>query len=54
VVLAKRGLRNMDRGEETIEDASELAHVRAQARKVYMQSALFAIALTIFLLLLPT
>jgi hypothetical protein len=53
VALASRGLRNMDRGEETIEDANELARVRAQARKVYVQSALFAVAVTLVVLLLP-
>jgi hypothetical protein len=53
VALASRGLRNMDRGEEKIEDANELARVRAQARKVYVQSALFAVAVTLVVLLLP-
>jgi hypothetical protein len=53
VTLAKRGLRNMDSGEEKIEDANELARVRAQARKVYPQSALFAVAVTLVVLLLP-
>jgi len=52
VTLAKRGLRNMDSGEEKIEDANELARVRAQARKVYLQSALFAVAVTLVVLLL--
>jgi hypothetical protein len=53
VALAKRGLRNMDSGEEKIEDANELARVRAQARKVYLQSALLAVAVTLVVLLLP-
>jgi hypothetical protein len=53
VALASRGLRNMDSGEEKIEDANELAHVRVQARKVYLQSALFAIAVTVVVLLFP-
>jgi len=53
VALASRGLRNMDSGEEKIEDANELARVRAQARKVYVQSAVFAIFVTIVVLLLP-
>jgi len=43
----------MDRGEEKIEDADELARVRGQARKVYLHSALFAVAVTILVLLLP-
>jgi hypothetical protein len=53
VALAKRGLRNMDSGEEKIEDADELARVRAQARRVHVQSALFAVAVTVVVLLLP-
>jgi len=53
VALASRGLRNMDSGEEKIEDADELARVRAQARRVYAESALFAIVVTIVALLLP-
>jgi hypothetical protein len=53
VVLAKRGLRNMDSGEEKIEDANELTRVRAQARRVHVESALFAIAVTVVVLLLP-
>ena len=53
MALAKRGLRNMDSGEEKIDDAGELDQVRAQARKVHLQSALFAIAVTVLLLLFP-
>ena len=53
MALASRGLRNMDSGEEKIEDANELARVRAQARKVHLQSALFAIFVTIVVLLVP-
>ena len=44
----------MDSGEEKIEDANELARVRAQARRVYVESALVAVAVTILALLLPT
>ena len=43
----------MDTGDEPIVDATELTQVRAQARKVYLQSAVFAIAVTIVVLLLP-
>jgi hypothetical protein len=53
VALAKRGLRNMDSGEEKIEDADELARVRAQARKVYVQSALLAVIVTVVVFFLP-
>jgi hypothetical protein len=53
VRLASRGLRNMDLGDEKIEDAGERQQVRAQARKVHLQSAAFAVAVTIVVLLLP-
>jgi hypothetical protein len=53
VALAARGLRNLDTGDEPIVDAIELQHVRAQSRKVHLQSAAFAIAITIVVLLLP-
>jgi len=43
----------MDSGEEKIEDADERARVRSQARKVYIQSLLFAIAATVAVLLFP-
>ncbi|HKE85084.1 MAG TPA: hypothetical protein VKB50_15080 [Vicinamibacterales bacterium] len=43
----------MDSGDERIVDAIELQHVRAQSRKVHMQSALFAVAVTLLVLLLP-
>jgi len=43
----------MDLGEQKIEDGSELERVRSQARKVHLQSAAFAIAITIVVLLLP-
>ncbi len=42
VALAARGRRNMDLGDETIEDARELAQVRAQSAQVHIRSALTA------------
>lgn len=38
--LASRGLRDLDGGPERIEDGAELAVLRAQARRVLLQSAL--------------
>ena len=38
--LASRGLRDLDGGPERIDDGAELAAVRAQARRVFLQSAL--------------
>ena len=51
--LASRGLRDLDGGEERIENASELARVRAQARKVWTKAFLLAAVLTLALWLVP-
>ncbi len=51
--LASRGLRDMDGGPERIEDATELAKVRRQARLVYLKGGLAALALTGLALLAP-
>jgi hypothetical protein len=53
VALAARGLRNLDAGDEPIVDTIELQHVRAQSRKVHLQSAACAIVVTLVVLLLP-
>lgn len=53
VMLAARGARNMDGGNETIADPRELTQVRAQARRVYLQSVLVAAAVTILVVVLP-
>ena len=53
VALAARGLRNLDSGDEKIVDAIELDHVRAQSRKVHMQSAIVALVVTALVLALP-
>ena len=44
VLLAARGVRNMDGGNEPIADPAELERVRTQARAVHIQSALVALA----------
>jgi hypothetical protein len=46
VRLAARGTRNLDRGEERIDDAALVARLRSQARKVTVQSSLAAAGLT--------
>lgn len=48
-----RGLRNMDTGDEEIEDAEILAQVRRQARKVNILSLVWSIVLTIIVVLIP-
>lgn len=50
--LAARGSRNLDRGEETIEDMEVLAQVRRQARRVHFYALLTAIALTVLYLVI--
>ena len=51
--LSARGLRDMDAGPETIADATTLAQVRRQARKVHLQSFLAAALVTALLLAIP-
>jgi hypothetical protein len=46
VRLAARGTRNMDAGEERIEDATAVARLRTRARTVTVQSSLAAAVLT--------
>ena len=50
--LAARGTRNMDDGEQVIEDATELACVRRQAAGVTTRAVVIAIALAALTLLL--
>jgi hypothetical protein len=53
VFLADRGVRNMDDGAVSIDDSTELAAIRAQARGVRRLALGLAIALTVIVLLLP-
>ncbi len=46
VLLASRGVRNMDTGAEPITNPAELTRVRTQARLVHVRSALAAAAVT--------
>lgn len=43
----------MDAGKEQIEDEAVLAQIRRQVRKVYMESIVAAIALTVLCLVIP-
>ena len=47
VLLAARGLRNMDAGIEPIASVGELAATRAQARAVHVQAACVAAVVTV-------
>ena len=50
VLLAARGVRNMDAGNEAIAEPSELNAVRRQARAVHVQSALVAAVVTVIVI----
>ena len=51
--LAGRGARNMDTGEEQIEDPEVLRQIRRQALKVNVESVAAAALLTALCLLIP-
>lgn len=53
MVLAARGLRNMDAGTESVEDAAERAELRRQARKVHVETLITATVLTAAVYFLP-
>jgi hypothetical protein len=46
VRLAARGARNMDRGDEPVGNPEEVRQLRAQARRIYAESAVLATLLT--------
>jgi hypothetical protein len=52
VGLAARGSRNLDSGDEKIEDGSLVTKLHGQARKVHIESVLAAILLTAIALVL--
>ena len=51
-MLASRGARDLDRGEEKIEDEKAVAAVRGQARQMHLRAAALALILTIIALML--
>lgn|GEM_PF-4611132 len=52
--LAARGARDMNGdGPEIIKDKNLLEQIRVQAKKVYGEATLFAIVITILLVVLP-
>ena len=53
MALAARGARNMDTGEEAVEDEAERAQLRRQARMVHVRSVLAGAALTALSLVTP-
>jgi len=53
VALASRGVRDMDEGPERIDDAGELAALRAQSRRVLVQSLVATVLLMAAVIALP-
>ncbi len=53
VALAKRGVQNMDGGDQAIDDPAVLAQMRRQARKVHTRAALLAVVVTALVLAIP-
>jgi hypothetical protein len=51
VRLAARGARNMDGGDEPVRDPEQARLLRAQARRVYVESGVLAVLLTALSLL---
>ena len=50
--MAAQGLRNMDQGEERIEDAWLRSQLRRRARRVYAEGLIVALVLTLLILIL--
>jgi hypothetical protein len=51
VFLAARGLRNLDAGEEAIEDSAMIALPRRVAKEIHVRAFLLALALTLLAVL---
>ena len=45
--LAARGLRNLDAGDEAIEDSATIALLRRAAKEIHVRALLLALALTL-------
>jgi hypothetical protein len=53
VSLAARGARNMDRGVENLEDEKLKEQLRRMARRVYVESVVTGLVVTLLFVLLP-
>jgi len=53
VKLAARGVRDLDNGEETIEDTAVVRQLQKQARKVQMEAVGMGLGLTALAISLP-
>jgi hypothetical protein len=54
IALAARGTRNMDAGEERIEDESLIAELRAGARRIHRRALTTAVIITLVVLAFPS
>jgi hypothetical protein len=52
VFLAARGLRNLDAGDEAIQDLAAIALLRRAAKEIHVRALLLALALTVLTVLL--
>ena len=53
MALAARGARDLDNGEQPVEDEGKRSLLLAQARSVYMRSGLLAVFGTLLIMVLP-
>jgi hypothetical protein len=51
--MAARGTRNMDTGEEKIEDENEIKRLRATARRIHRRALITAVVVTVVALAFP-
>jgi len=51
--MAARGTRNMDTGEEKIEDKSVASQLRLQARRIHRRALIIALLLTLITVAFP-
>ena len=52
--MAARGTRNLDAGEEKVEDENEIKQLRATSRKINRRALITAIIVTLVALAFPT
>jgi hypothetical protein len=51
--MAARGTRNMDKGEEKLEDETLIEQLRTKARRIHLRALITAIVITLLALAFP-
>jgi hypothetical protein len=51
--MAARGTRNMDTGEEEVEDKTAVTQLRLQARRIQRRALMLAVVLTLIAVVFP-